>query len=233
MLACLAEQASRDPDPNVLRAAAQALARYGETDGLVETLSRRARRDSYVGIRLAAVQALCKHGSPDVVTDVLLECVESDTDPTVFDAAVRCLTEQGAASMAVTLRLMRRLADQDPAIRARIAAALGTHFGADPEVRVLLVGLVRDDPALEVRRRAVEQLGATLADPDLLLRLADDNDWEIRRTALLALTRHYCGDTRTRDVLLRLAHQEDDGTVRRLAGQLLAALPDTGPDDFP
>ncbi|MER5702822.1 HEAT repeat domain-containing protein [Micromonospora sp. NPDC002296] len=233
VLACLAEQASRDPDPNVLRAAAQALARYGETDGLVETLSRRARRDSYVGIRLAAVQALCKHGSPDVVTDVLLECVESDTDPTVFDAAVRCLTEQGSASMAVTLRLMRRLADQDPAIRARIAAALGTHFGADPEVRVLLVGLVRDDPALEVRRRAVEQLGATLADPDLLLRLADDNDWEIRRTALLALTRHYCGDTRTRDMLLRLAHQEDDGTVRRLAGQLLAALPDTGPDDFP
>ncbi|MCW3816418.1 HEAT repeat domain-containing protein [Micromonospora sp. DR5-3] len=234
---CLAEQLSRDPDPNVLRAAAQALARHGDTDGLVETLCRRARRDSYAGIRLAAVQSLCAYGSPDVVTDVLLECVESDTDPAVFDAAVRCLTERGSASMAVTLRLMRRLADQDPAIRARIAAALGEHFGADPEVRVLLVGLVRDDPDLEVRRRAVEQLGATLAGRvgvrDLLLRLADDDDWEIRRTALLALTTHYRGDTRTREVLVRLAHQEDDGTVRRLAGQLLAALPSTNPDDFP
>ncbi|MEV5764060.1 HEAT repeat domain-containing protein [Micromonospora sp. NPDC052213] len=237
VLECLAEQVSRDPDPNVLRAAAQALARHGEADGLMETLCRRARRDSYVGIRLAAVQALCAYGSPDVVTDVLLECVESDSDPTVFDAAVCCLTEQGSASMAVTLRLLRRLADQDPAIRARIAAALGAHFGADPEVRVLLVGLVRDDPDLEVRRRAVEQLGATLAGrvgvQELLLRLADDNDWEIRRTALLGLTRHYSRDTRTRVVLARLARQEDDATVRRLAGQLLAALPDTKPDDFP
>ncbi|OKI56193.1 HEAT repeat domain-containing protein [Micromonospora sp. CB01531] len=234
---CLAEQVSRDPDPNVLRAAAQALARHGQAGSLLETLCRRARRDSYAGIRLAAVQALCAYGSPDVVTDVLLECVESDTDPAVFDAAVRCLTERGSASMAVTLRLMRRLADQDPAIRARIAAALGEHFGADPEVRVLLVGLVRDDPDLEVRRRAVEQLGATLADRmgvrELLLRLADDDDWEIRRTALLALTRHYRGDSRTREVLVRLAHQEDDGTVRRLAAQLLASLPDTKPDDFP
>ncbi|MFG1777717.1 HEAT repeat domain-containing protein [Micromonospora sp. NPDC049048] len=233
---CLAEQVSRDPDPNVLRAAAQALARHGETDALMETLCRRARRDSYVGIRMAAVQTLCAHGSPDVVTDVLLECVESDTDPTVFDAAVRCLAEQGSASMAVTLRLLRRLADQDPAIRARIAAALGAHFGADPEVRVLLVGLVRDDPDLEVRRRAVEQLGAALAGQvgvrELLLRLADDDDWEIRRTALLGLTRHYSRDSRTRGVLVRLARQEDD-SVRRLAGQLLAALPDTRPDDFP
>ncbi|MFI7592010.1 HEAT repeat domain-containing protein [Micromonospora sp. NPDC049359] len=234
---CLAEQVSRDPDPNVLCAAAQALARHGNAPGLIETLCRRARRDSYVGIRLAAVQTLCAYGSPELVTDVLLECVESDTDPTVFDAAVRCLTQQGSASMAVTLRLMRRLSDQDPAIRARIAAALGEHFGTDPEVQVLLVGLVRDDPALEVRRRAVEQLGASLAGRtgvrDLLLRLADDDDWEIRRTALLALTRHYDGDTRTREVLVRLAHQEDDGAVRRLAGQLLATLPDTRPDDFP
>ncbi|MFG2010561.1 HEAT repeat domain-containing protein [Micromonospora sp. NPDC048868] len=237
VLKCLADQVSRDPDPNVVRAAAQALARHGEADALMETLCRRARRDSYVGIRLAAVQALCAYGSPDAVTDVLLECVESDTDPTVFDAAVCCLAEQGSASMAVTLRLLRRLADQDPAIRARIAAALGAHFGADPEVRVLLVGLVRDDPDLEVRRRAVEQLGATLADRvgvrELLLRLADDEDWEIRRTALLGLTRHYSGDAHTRAVLVRLARQEDDGSVRRLAGQLLAALPDTRPDDFP
>ncbi|WP_081476091.1 HEAT repeat domain-containing protein [Micromonospora maris] len=234
---CLAEQVSRDPDPNVLRAAADALARHGETDSLVETLCRRARRDSYVGIRLAAVRTLCRYGSPDVVTDTLLECVESDTDPTVFDAAVCCLTEQGSASMAVTLRLMRRLSDQDPAIRARIAAALGEHFGTDPEVQVLLVGLVRDDPALEVRRRAVEQLGATLAGragvPELLLRLAADNDWEIRRTALLALTRHHYRDTRTRELLIRLGRERDDDTVQRLAGQLLATLPDITPDDFP
>ena len=58
---------------------------------------------------------------------------------------------------------MRRLSDQDPAIRARIAAALGEHFGADPEVQVSFGRLVRDDPALEVRRRAVEQFGASLA----------------------------------------------------------------------
>ncbi|MFJ6167589.1 HEAT repeat domain-containing protein [Micromonospora orduensis] len=234
---CLAEQVSRDPDPNVLRAAADTLARHGEVEGLVEALCRRASRDSYGGIRLAAVQTLCRYGSPEVVTDVLLECVESDTDPTVFDAAVCCLTEWGSASMAVTLRLMRRLADQDPAIRARIAAALGEHFGADPEVQVLLVGLVRDDPSLEVRRRAVEQLGATLANragvAELLLRLAADDDWEIRRTALLALTRHHYRDTRTRELLLRLGRQEDDDSVRRLAGQLLATLPDTTPDDFP
>jgi hypothetical protein len=234
---CLAEQVSRDPDPTVLRAAAEALARHGPTDGLLETLCRRARRDSYVGIRLAAVQTLCRYGDPDAVTDVLLECVESDTDPTVFDAAVCCLIEQGDGSMAVTLRLMRRLADRNPAIRARIAAALGAHFGADPEVQVLLIGLVRDDPALEVRRRAVEQLGATLAGragvPELLLRLADDDDWEIRRTALLGLTRHHHRDVRTRELLVRLAHREDDDTVRRLAGQLLATLPGTSPDDFP
>ncbi|MFJ8579595.1 HEAT repeat domain-containing protein [Micromonospora sp. NPDC093277] len=235
---CLTEQVRRDPDPNVLRAAAQALARDGEAGGgLVETLSRRARRDSYAGIRLAAVQTLAAYGSPDVVTDGLLECVEYDTDPAVFDAAVHCLTERGSASMAVTHRLMRRLADQDPAIRARVAAALGEYFGADPAVRVLLVGLVHDDPDLEVRRRAVEQLAATLADRtevrELLMRLVDDDDWEIRRTALLALARHYGEDSRTRGVLVRLAHQEDDGTVRRLAGQLLATLPLTSPDDFP
>ncbi|MBX7267611.1 HEAT repeat domain-containing protein [Micromonospora sp. Llam7] len=234
---CLAEQVRRDPDPNVLRAAAQALARDGGSGPLVETLSRRARRDSYAGIRLAAVQTLCAYGSPDVVTDVLLECIESDTDPAAFDAAVRCLTGRTSTSMAVTLRLMRRLADQDPAIRARIAAALGEHFAGDPEVRVLLVGLVRDDPDLEVRRRAVEQLAATLAGRaevrELLMRLVDDEDWEIRRTALLALARHYGGDSRTRPILVRLARQEDDATVRGLAGQLLATLPGTTPDDFP
>ncbi|GIJ79913.1 HEAT repeat domain-containing protein [Micromonospora phaseoli] len=233
---CLAEQLRRDPDPNVLRAAAQALARDGGAGSLVETLSRRARRDSYAGIRLAAVQSLSAYGSPDVVTDVLLECIESDTDPAAFDAAVRCLTGRGSTSMAVTLRLMRRLADQDPAIRARIAAALGEHFGSDPEVRVLLVGLVRDDPHLEVRRRAAEQLAATLAGRvgvrELLMRLVDDEDWEIRRTALLALARHYGADTRTREILIRLARQED-ATIRGLAGQLLATLPGTSPDDFP
>ncbi|MDG4797159.1 HEAT repeat domain-containing protein [Micromonospora sp. WMMD1082] len=233
---CLAEQVRRDPDPNVLRAAAQALARAGETDGLVETLSRRARRDSYAGIRLAAVETLSAYASPDVVTDVLLERIDSDSDPAAFDAAVCCLTERGSPSMAVTLRLMRRLADRDPAIRARIAAALGEHFGSDPEVRVLLVGLVRDDPALEVRRRAAEQLAANLAGRtgvrELLMRLVDDEDWEIRRTALLALARHYGGDTRTRPILVRLARQPD-ATVRGLAGQLLATLPGTSPDDFP
>ncbi|MEU1755800.1 HEAT repeat domain-containing protein [Micromonospora matsumotoense] len=237
VLECLGEQASRDPDPTVLRTAAEALVRHDGADGLLETLCRRARRDSYGGIRLAAVQTLFRYGSPDAVTDVLLECIESDTDPAVFDAAVSCLTEQSTTSMAVTLRLMRRLADQDPAIRARIAVALGEHFGADPEVQVLLVGLVRDDPALEVRRRAVEQLGATLAGrpevPDLLLRLVDDDDWEIRRTALLALTRHHWRDRRTRDLLGRLTRQGDDDTTRRLAGQLLATLPGTRPDDFP
>ncbi|GAB3841913.1 hypothetical protein GCM10029963_14020 [Micromonospora andamanensis] len=233
---CLAEQVRRDPDPNVLRAAAQALARHGGTDALVETLSRRARRDSYAGIRLAAVETLSAYGGPDVVTDVLLERIESDTDPAAFDAAVCCLIARGETAMAVTLRLMRRLADRDPAIRARIAAALGEHFGNDPEVRVLLVGLVRDDPALEVRRRAAEQLAAHLADRtgvrELLMRLVDDEDWEIRRTSLLALARHYGADTRTRPILVRLAGQPDP-TVRGLAGQLLATLPGTGPDDFP
>ncbi|WFE43224.1 HEAT repeat domain-containing protein [Verrucosispora sp. WMMD1129] len=233
---CLAEQVRRDPDPNVLRAAAQALARDGGSDGLVETLSRRARRDSYAGIRLAAVETLSAYGEPDVVTDVLLECIESDTDPAAFDAAVCCLIARGETAMAVTLRLMRRLADRDPAIRARIAAALGEHFGNDPEVRVLLVGLVRDDPALEVRRRAAEQLAANLADRtgvrELLMRLVDDEDWEIRRTALLALARHYGEDTRTRPLLVRLAGAPDP-TVRGLAGQLLATLPGTSPDDFP
>ncbi|MCZ7422537.1 HEAT repeat domain-containing protein [Verrucosispora sp. WMMA2121] len=233
---CLAEQVRRDPDPNVLRAAAQALARDGGTDGLVETLSRRARRDSYAGIRLAAVETLSAYGDPGVVTDVLLECIESDTDPAAFDAAVCCLIARGETAMAVTLRLMRRLADRDPAIRARIAAALGEHFGNDPEVRLLLVGLVRDDPALEVRRRAAAQLAANLADRtgvrELLMRLVDDEDWEIRRTALLALARHYGEDTRTRPLLVRLAGQPDP-TVRGLAGQLLATLPNTSPDDFP
>ncbi|MBM7081895.1 HEAT repeat domain-containing protein [Micromonospora humidisoli] len=234
---CLAEQVSRDPDPTVLRAAAEALARHDGSAALLETLCRRARRDSYGGIRLAAVQTLCRYGSADVVTDVLLECIDLDTDPAVFDAAVGCLTGQGPTSMAVTLRLMRRLADEDPAIRARVAAALGEHFGVDPEVQVLLVGLVRDDASLEVRRRAVEQLGASVADraevPDLLLGLVDDDDWEIRRTALLALTRHHWRDPRTGGLLVRLTHRGEDDSTRRLAGQLLATLPGTRPDDFP
>ncbi|ASW55351.1 HEAT repeat domain-containing protein [Plantactinospora sp. KBS50] len=234
---CLAEQVRRDPDPNVLRAAARALARDGDTDTLVETLCRRTSRDSYAGIRLAAVQTLCANWSPDEVTDVLLERIESDTDPAVFDAAVRCLSEHDAASMAVTLRLMRRLADQDPAIRARIAAALGQHFGADPEVRVLLVGLVRDDPDLDVRRCAVGQLAVTLAGgsgvQEQLTRLVDDDDWEIRRMALIALARHYGREPGARDLLVRLVGQDHDGTVGILAGQLLATLAETTPDDFP
>ncbi|QDY07323.1 DUF4062 domain-containing protein [Micromonospora sp. HM134] len=233
---CLAEQVGRDPDPTVLRAAAEALARHHGSDGLLETLCRRARRDSYGGIRLAAVQTLGRYGSSDTVTDVLLECVDLDTDPAVFDAAVCCLTGQSPTSMAVTLRLMRRLADEDPAIRARVAAALGEHFGADPEVQVLLVGLVRDDASLEVRRRAAEQVGANLAGraevPELLLGLVDDDDWEIRRTALLALTRHHWRDPRTRELLVRLTHRGEDDSTRRLAGQLLATLPGTSPDDF-
>ncbi|WP_330440919.1 HEAT repeat domain-containing protein [Micromonospora sp. NBC_00821] len=236
---CLAEQVRRDPDPNVLRAAAQALAGHGDTDGLVATLCRRARRDSYAGSRLAAVQALCTDGSPDAVTDVLLECIETDTEPAVIDAALHRLTQPDLAPMAaaVRTRLMRRLADDDPAVRARTAAALGEHFGTDPAVRMLLVGLIRDDPDLDVRRRTVEQLATMLTDwlegRELLIRLVDHDDWEIRRTALLAMARHNGADPRTRTVLVRLAHQEDDDTVRWLAGQLLATLPGTSPDDFP
>ncbi|MEU7960167.1 HEAT repeat domain-containing protein [Micromonospora humida] len=233
---CLTEQVSRDPDPTVLRAAAEALARHDGSDDLLETLCRRARRDSYAGIRLAAVQTLGRYGGSDAVTDVLLECVDLDTDPAVFDAAVCCLTGQSPTSMAVTLRLMRRLADRDPAIRSRVAAALGEHCGTDPEVQVLLIGLVRDDASLEVRRRAAEQLGANLAGraevPELLLSLVDDDDWEIRRTALLSLTRHHWGDPRTRELLVRLTHRGEDDSTRRLAGQLLATLPGTRPDDF-
>ncbi|PTA47508.1 HEAT repeat domain-containing protein [Micromonospora sp. RP3T] len=235
---CLAEQVRRDPDPHVLRAAAQALARQGDTDDLVATLCRRARRDSYAGSRLAAVQTLGAYGS-DAVTDVLLECVETDTDPAVIEAALRGLAQRDLSSIAaaVTMRLMRRLADGDPAVRARTAVALGEHFGTDPEVRALLVGLVRDDPDLDVRRRAVAQLATMLTDwvegRELLTRLVDHDDWEIRRTALLAIARHNGADPRTRTVLVRLAHQEGDDTVRWLAGQLLATLPGTSPDDFP
>ncbi|HST62889.1 MAG TPA: HEAT repeat domain-containing protein [Longimicrobium sp.] len=129
-------------------------------------------------------------------------------------AALPPLPDRAAAERVAAL-----LADADPEVRATAAEALGRALPA-AEVRDLLAGVLRDDPAR--RPGAALALGRLPGGAcDLLLPLLDDASAETRRAAAEGISRCPQADARAR-VAEALGRETDPGAVRALAAALAA-----------
>jgi HEAT repeat protein len=127
-------------------------------------------------------------------------------------AALPPLPDRAAAERVAAL-----LADADPEVRATAAEALGRAL-PEAEVRDLLAGVLRDDPAR--RPGAALALGRLPGGAcDLLLPLLDDPSAETRRAAAEGISRCPRADARAR-VADALGRETDPAAVRALAAAL-------------
>jgi HEAT repeat protein len=173
---------------------------------------RRALADGDHRVRIEAVRALVS------VDDVDGVAAAGDDD----NREVRIAAANGLATLragAVTVR--RLLDDRDPLVRAAALAALGA-VGCDeddlPGVRTALT-----EPAWQVRQGAARALAGaapTVAVPTLSAALADQH-LDVRKAAVLSLTRWAASDPAARDAL-GVALQDGDADVRAYARQALA-----------
>jgi len=248
----LLDRVARDPDPQIMREAAGALVAWPNHHRRVSRLlSDRARRDSYAGTRLAAVETLVSGFGAEPMAALLLDLAGTDPDPAVFHISVSTLVEElggssptssptkqpGGGTRSIKQLLVERAADHDGAIRLVAVKVLGDHFGADPQLRALLVDSARNDKDVQVRRAAIDRLGNRLAAQQgvraLLIELLADPDWSVRRTAVHALGRHFGADEDIRALFIDHAANDPNPDFRRLVGQALTWLPGADPDHLP
>jgi HEAT repeat protein len=133
--------------------------------------------------------------------------------------------------------LLDRAHSPDGTIRLPAVEVLSRYFGADPQVRTLLIDRARTDDDVQVRRAAVRGLGDELAGHAevhaLLRELIHDHDWSVRRTAVHALGRHFGADEDLRALFVECACNDPNPEFRRVAGQALTWLPGADPDQLP
>src|SRR5262249_11550393 len=183
----LLDRVRDDPDPQVIREAAQALISWpGHRPAVYAALRERANRDSYAGVRLAAIGLLVSSRDTDPVLGALfVDRARRDPDPAVFRTAVLALVERFGGGEAVEQLLLQRADSEDGAIRLPAIEVLAAHFGSDPQVRALLIDRARNDGDIQVRRAAVHGLGDELARHHevraLLRQLIHHPDWSARR----------------------------------------------------
>jgi HEAT repeat protein len=172
-------------------------------------------------VRARAVLALGALG--DAALPVLAEVRASADDPVLRHLAARELAAVGGAEARTALR--GALADGDPGVRATAAEGLGQV--RDRDAGAALIAGAKQEPWPFVRRAELEALGR-LCGPgaaDLLVRGVERDVAEVRRAALVGLTR--CKDPRARSLLLRvLGRRNEASTVRELSAALLGELGD-------
>jgi uncharacterized protein DUF4062/HEAT repeat protein/NACHT domain-containing protein len=235
----LLDRVRDDPDPQVIREAAQALVAWpAHRAAVYAALRQRASQDSYAGVRLAAIDLLVGSADPDpVLVALFVDRAGNDPDPAAFRAAVCALVERYRGAAAVEELLIDRAGSEDGAIRLVAVEVLGKHFGTDPQVRALLIDQARTDPDVQVRRAAVRGLGERLAGHAevhaLLRELIQDADWSVRRTAVHALGRNFGTDDDLRSLFMDRACNDPNPEFRRVASQALTWLPGADPDQLP
>jgi succinate dehydrogenase/fumarate reductase flavoprotein subunit/HEAT repeat protein len=174
---------------------------------------RRALADVDHRVRIEAVRALVSVDDPDGVATAA-----GDDNREVRIAAANGLSTLRAGADAVR----RLVADSDPLVRAAALAALGAvGFGADDlsDVQRALA-----EPAWQVREGAARALAGaapTVAVPTLSRALADQH-LDVRKAAVLTLTRWAASEQAARDAL-GLALEDGDADVRAYARHALAA----------
>lgn len=166
----LLDRVRLDPDADLVRAAAVALAVHLNPEmEQCEVLAPRANSDDAV-VRCVAVWILGEwFGGDRRVRELLIDRARRDGDVQVRRDVLRILGERLANHPEVRDLFVERLRDDDWSIRATAVRVLGTRFGADPQTRVLLTELARTDPDRGFRRLAGQALTwLPGADPDHL-----------------------------------------------------------------
>ncbi|MGU3498975.1 fumarate reductase/succinate dehydrogenase flavoprotein subunit [Mycobacterium sp. C31M] len=172
---------------------------------------RRAVVDADQRVRIEAVRALVSVDDVDGVA-----AVADDDSREVRIAVANALATLGSGEDTVRTLLV----DRDPLVRAAALAALGALGGADADVPTIERALA--EPAWQVRvgaARALSGVSAPLAVPSLSRALADAH-LDVRKAAVLSLTRWAVSETAARDAL-GLALKDADADVRAYARRAL------------
>jgi len=165
-----------------------------------------------------ALGALPNAGGTQDVTTELAAIAAGDPDPVLRFLAVRELANPEAASAVPALR--QALTDRDPRVRETAAEGLGAHHDAGAEP-LLIAGAKQEDWPI-VRRAEIEALGTLCgaAGRDLLVRAIERDVDDVRRAALVGLTR--CHDKRAPGALLQLVRtRRMNPALRELAASLI------------
>ncbi|RWA15306.1 oxidoreductase [Mycolicibacterium elephantis DSM 44368] len=229
-----------DDDPEVRREAAAGVRELVEVLPDPENLAKHLHSPDAV-VRAAAVHVLasCRAGEPgqyrqalhDTDHRVRIEAVRAvvsvdDVDGVSAAARddnreVRIAVAKGLATLRAGADTVRALlADADPLVRAAALAALGAIGCGDgdvPEVRLAL-----EEPAWQVREGAAKALAGaspTVAVPALSRALADRH-LDVRKAAVLSLTRWAASEPAARDALGQ-ALDDSDADVRAYARRAL------------
>jgi succinate dehydrogenase/fumarate reductase flavoprotein subunit/HEAT repeat protein len=196
-------------DPVVRAAAVYLLSsrRVGETAQF-----RRRLDDPDHRVRIEAVRALVSVDDAEGVS-----AAQSDDNREVRIAVANALGTLGQG--APTIRIL--IADRDPLVRAAALAALGTGGVLDTDLTTVERALA--ESAWQVRQGAVRALAGvgTAAAVAPLTRALSDPHLDVRKAAVLSLTRWAPSDGAARDAL-NTALDDGDADVRAYARQALA-----------
>lgn len=202
-----------DPDPGVRRAAAQYAGGLGPANvaSLVGALG-----DRDAAVRVAAVRGLV-----GAKASTALAQAAGSPDPDVRPAALEAIGEVGGPVAEKTLEA----ALSDGSERVRVAAVRGlSHMGKDAAP---LLTRALDDSSRDVREAAVAGLGVAWADlptEQLVARIGDETDADVRYAAALALARQADGPHGTA-AQQALNHVADAGTpAARLTARVARAF---------
>jgi HEAT repeat protein len=173
---------------------------------------RRRLDDPDHRVRIEAVRALVSVDDAEGVS-----AAQSDDNREVRIAVANALGTLGQG--APTIRIL--IADRDPLVRAAALAALGTGGVVDTDLTTVERALA--ESAWQVRQGAVRALAgvATAAAVAPLTRALSDPHLDVRKAAVLSLTRWAPSDGAARDAL-NTALDDGDADVRAYARQALA-----------
>nr|WP_090343381.1 fumarate reductase/succinate dehydrogenase flavoprotein subunit [Mycolicibacterium malmesburyense]CRL74333.1 putative oxidoreductase/HEAT repeat-containing protein [Mycolicibacterium malmesburyense] len=195
-------------DPVVRAVALYVLSSRRECGGEVY---RRALGDADHRVRIEAVRALVS------VDDAEGVAAAADDD----NREVRIAAANGLATLAAGAVTVRRLlTDADPLVRAAALSALGAVGCGEDDEPVVREAL--NAPAWQVREGAARALSGAdpaVAVPTLSRALADQH-LDVRKTAVLSLTRWAASDPAARDAL-EIGLKDGDADVRAYARQAL------------
>ncbi|MEN3321812.1 MAG: hypothetical protein V7643_5214 [Mycobacterium sp.] len=174
---------------------------------------RRALTDTDHRVRIEAVRALVSVDDSDGVA------AAADDD----NREVRIAVANGLSTLRTGANAVRRLIrDSDPLVRAAALAALGTVGCGDDDLPDVQRALT--EPAWQVREGAARALAGaapTIA-VAMLSRALTDQHLDVRKAAVLSLTRWAADEPAAREAL-GLALEDGDADVRAYARQALAS----------